>query len=473
MLNMAKVPFFSRYFPSLAEQCNSIMDEVRPLWHLAVPLVLSQITWTGILFIDSILMGQLSADALASGALALSTFFFLYVLGAGIVSAAANLVSLAHGAGKRDEVISATRAGLIVTLLTPLLLGIVLWNAEPLMLALGQPPATVRDAIGFLHILMWGLPFGLLFLTLRGFASGIGKAGPVAYITGGALLLSPGLGYVLSQGIGSWPGLGLTGIAISSTFTYVFLGLSFAWLVACAEPYRSYHIFGRFTRRDFATLKPFMKLGFPAGGTMGLESGMFTSCAYLMGAISAAALAAHQSMMQLVIASFMIPAGLTFATSIRVGQIAGAGDYRAAARAGIAGQLMGILWTLLTTVVLLLAPNALIALFLPDGREGVEAARPIALTLVPVVATMLVLDAWQTILGGCLRALKDARATMVIFGIGCWGIAIPLAWYLSRHGMGPSGVWAGMSVGLLVVTALLLMRFRTLTRQLGSGLRTL
>ncbi|GGY12152.1 MATE family efflux transporter [Paludibacterium paludis] len=473
MLNLLKAPYFLQRFPWLAEQCAGVMQEVRPLWRLAVPLILSQVTWTGILFIDSILMGQLGAAALASGALALSTFFFCYVLGAGVISASANLVSLAHGAGNRDEVASATRAGLIVALFSPLFLGVVLWNAKPLMLALGQDPKTADEAIHFLHILMWGLPFGLIFLTLRGFASGIGKAGPVPVITGAALVLSPCLGYALSQGVGTWPGLGLTGIAISSTLTYVFLGASFAYLVAAREPYRHYRIFGKFTRRDVKALVPLLKLGIPAGGTMGLESGMFTACAYLMGAISAAALAAHQSMMQLVIASFMIPAGLTFATSIRVGQLAGGGDIRAATRAGAAGQALGILWTLLTTVALIAMPEPLIRLFLPDGREGVEAARAVAMTLVPVVATMLILDAWQTILSGCLRALKDARATMIIYAVCCWGLAIPLAWFLSHRAMGPIGVWVGMSAGLLAVTLLLLGRFRRLTRHLVDGRRML
>ena len=58
---------------------------------------------------------------------------------------------------------------------------------------------------------------------------------------------------------------------------------------------------------------------------------------------------------------------------------------------------------------------------------------------------------------------------MLIFMLGCWGVGIPLAWLLSRHVLGPTGVWTGMLAGLAVTALLLLGRFRRMTRLMQAG----
>ncbi|MDN0083644.1 MATE family efflux transporter [Crenobacter sp. SG2305] len=436
------------------------MEDSRAIMALAIPLVLSQFAQTGILFIDTLLMGRLGPASLAGGALALSAYYFCYILVFGAVSASSNLVALAHGAGRRREVVAAVRAGILLSVLLSLLIGMGLWHAKPVMLALGQPADIADVAQGFLRLLVWGMPFSLLFMALRGFASGIGKPGPVPFITFSALALSATLGWVLSHWIGVY------GIALASACTYLYMGLSFSWVVTRHRVFRRYPIFAGFDRRDLAIVRPLLKIGIPTAGTLGLESSLFNACAWLMGALGAVQLAAHQSMMQLVIASFMVPLGLMYAVSMRVGQAAGAGEWERVRRSALVGQGMALVWTLLTATTLFLAPDALIALFLPDGRANVVEARAVAMSLVPLAALLCLFDGWQSLTGAVLRALKDARITMVIYAVGCWGVGLPLSWWLSRHGLGPAGVWWGMCSGLLVVCLLLYWRFEHTTRRL-------
>ena len=447
----------------------SRLAELRPVLSMSVPLILSQAAQIGIMFIDSILMGRLGPDALAGGALALSTYFLCFVLAYGLTSAAGNLIALAHGRGDRRAVVAATRACFLMAFIMSVLIGIALWHAEPVMLALGQAPKTAHLAAGFLHILLWGMPLSMLFLTLRSFASGIGHPGPVPFITMSALLIAPTCGWVLSQGVGSWPGIGINGIAVSSVITYAYMGLAFGLVVLRNPVFACYKLFGAFERCDLKTIKPLLRLGFPTAGTMALESALFSTCAYLMGALGAADLAAHQSMFQLVMVSFIIPIGLTQGISMCVGQAAGAGEFDRVKHLGHLGQMMAVGWSLLTASMVLLAPNLLLALFLPEGRPGAQAARAIALSLTPLVALLLIFDAWQTVVNGILRALKDAHATLVIYSLGCWGVGIPLAWWLSRHGLGAVGVWVGMATGLACVSILLVWRFNHQTHALISG----
>lgn len=449
------------------------LTELRPVLSMSLPLILSQAAQIGIMFIDSVLMGRLGPESLAGGALGLSSYFFCFVLAYGLSSAAGNLVALAHGRGDRRAVVAATRSCLLLSLIMAVIIGCVLWHAEPVMLALGQAPETARLAAGFLRVLLWGLPMSMLFLTLRSFASGIGNPGPVPFITLSALLIAPCFGWFLSRGFGSWPGLGLNGIALSSVITYAYMGLTFAIVVVRNPVFSSYRLFEKLERRDLAAIRPVLRLGVPTSGTMALENGMFTASAYMMGALGTAQLAAHQSMFQLVIVSFIMPIGLMQGTSMCLGQAAGAGEFLRVRRLGHLGQMLAVGWSLLTACALLLIPEFLIELFLPGNRPGTEAAREIARTLTPLVALVFVFDAWQTVANGILRALKDAHATLVIYSLGCWGVGIPLAWWLSQRALGARGVWVGMAAGLACVTILLVRRFNRMSGELLAGTRKL
>jgi MATE family multidrug resistance protein len=449
------------------------IKELRPVFAMSLPLIVSQAAQMGMLFIDAVLMGRIGPGALASGGLALSSYFFCFVLVNGLCSASGNLVALAYGRGDARAIVAATRAGLFAGLWVAMLIGALLWHAQPVMLALGQSAQTAHQASQFLRVLLWGLPMNMLFLTLRSFASGIGNPGPVPLISLSALLIAPGLGWVLSQGVGSWPGLGLTGIALASVLVYSYMALTFCIVVVKNPHFAHYRLFGRWQAHDLASIKPLLLLGVPTAGTLALESCMFAACAYLMGALGTSALAAHQCMFQLVLASYIIPLGLSQGISMCVGQAAGAGAFQRVKHLGHMGQWLALGWSLLTTGVLLLAPEFLISIFLPQGRPGVEAARQIARSLAPLSAMLLTFDACQSVTNGILRALRDAHATLLIYALGCWGVGIPLAWWLSRHAAGASGVWIGMASGLACVAAMLIWRFNQLSNGLLSGRRAL
>ncbi|BEV72744.1 MULTISPECIES: MATE family efflux transporter [unclassified Paludibacterium] len=473
MLVLVKNLFFSLLRPIGLGHTRVWFGELRPIITMSAPLILSQAAQIGIMFIDSVLMGRLGPEQLASGALALSSYFFCLVLIVGITSAAGNLVALAHGRGDRRAVVAATRAGLLVSTLLCLLIGTLLWHAEPIMLLLGQQADNAHRAAGFLRILLWGMPFSILFLTLRSFASGISNPGPVPFITVSSLFVAPVIGFVLSQGVGQWPGLGLNGIAVSSVITYAYTGLTFMLVIVKNPVFARYQLFAGLERCDLTTIRPLLKLGIPTSGTLAMESGLFSAAAYLMGALGTADLAAHQSMMQMVIACFIIPMGLMQGTSMCVGQAAGAGDFVRVRHLGSLGQMLAVLWGGLMSLILLLFPQLVLALFLPLSHPGAQEARAVAVTLTPMVALLLIFDGWQTIASGVLRALKDAHSTLVIFAFGCWGIGMPLAWWLSHHLIGAMGVWAGMSSGLGVVTVLLMLRFRRVAHELQSSQRKL
>ncbi|WP_305812000.1 MATE family efflux transporter [Photobacterium leiognathi] len=303
------------------------------------------------------------------------------------------------------------------------------------------------------------MPFGLTFLALRGFSAGIGKPGPIPFIMFSSLFLSGSLGWFLSQT------LGVYGIAIASTVTYGYMGLVFVAIISNHPNYKSYPIFAELTRKDLSMMPALLKIGIPTAGTLGLENSLFNGCAWLMGALGTIALAAHQSLMQLVITSFTIPLGLMYAVSMRVGQAAGAENWSKVQSLSWVGNALVFVWSFFTISILVIMPNELLSLFLPSDIERAAEAKNLALTLVPLAALLCLLDGWQTLVSGILRALKDAQFTVIIAGISYWVIGLPIAWGLSQQLLGPAGVWWGMCAGLVTACGIMQIRLELLLRR--------
>ena len=138
------------------------------------------------------------------------------------------------------------------------------------------------------------------------------------------------------------PALGPRGAGIAVASIYA---LEFAVLLAhclTTAPLRRYHVLVRFWRPDWPIFREIVRVGLPIGGAVLMETGLFAVSTLLMGLIGTAQLAAHQIALQLASIAFMVPLGLSHATTIRVGLAVGAADWL---RARLAGRMACALGT--------------------------------------------------------------------------------------------------------------------------------
>ncbi len=64
-------------------------------------------------------------------------------------------------------------------------------------------------------------------------------------------------------------------------------------------------------------------------------------------------------------------------------------------------------------------------------------------------AIFQVSDATQTIGVGLLRGIRDVKLPTLLVAIAYWGIGIPVGyWFAFSRGMGASGIWLGLVIGL-------------------------
>jgi MATE family multidrug resistance protein len=346
---------------------------------------------------------------------------------------------------------------LIASVIIPL--GLVLWNSEPIIRGLGQEPALARDAQTFLRGYMWSqLPF-LLFQAMRNFVSALERPGWVLAISAGGIVLNALLGYGLIFGRFGLPAWGLFGGGLASSIVWAAQALALAAVILTDRQFRRFHLFGRFWRPDGPRYAKLWKLGLPIGLAMGFEGGVFSAAAYLMGMISADALAAHAVALQIAALSFMVPWGFAQAATVRVGRHLGEGDRLAIGRAGWIAFVLGVCFMAVMALLIWLFPRELMTLFLDDTPAN---ARVIGLgvSFLALAALFQIFDGAQVVGAGMLRGLHDTRVPMIYTFIGYWLVGIGIgAWLAFRGGWGGQGIWTGLAIGLAVVSVLMLRRW--------------
>jgi len=429
-----------------------LRNELQAAARLAAPVALVQLGIMSMGVVDTIMLGHLSAGALAAGALGHMITITLMMLGYGILSALDPLVSQAHGAGDTRAVGNHLQRGLVMAaaLIVPFALAV--WDVRGLLRFLGQPAAVVGDAAAFARAIIWGtLPY-FLFVVLRQTLQSMSVIRPamIAMIIGNVANV---LGnYILIFGHFGAPALGVAGSAYS---TSICRWLMFLYLLAASRRQLAPYWRG-FTAEALAMRghRLMLRIGLPIGFHNSVELLVFVTVAFLMGRMGVHELGGHQIAINLASLSFMVPWGISGAATTRVGNAIGRGDMPAARLAAAACLLLGGGVMVIFAVLFASFPEALARLYTRDA--GVIA---MAAALLPIAAVFQVFDGVQVVGSGVLRGAADTAFPAGIALVGFWAIGLPAGWALGfPGGLGPRGLWWGLTAGLAAVAILFLAR---------------
>ncbi|WP_440058550.1 NorM family multidrug efflux MATE transporter [Pseudomonas fragariae (ex Marin et al. 2024)] len=446
---------------------HSALKELWIILRLAGPLIASQMAHMLMVFTDTVMMGKIGPEALAGGGLGAATYSFVSFFCVGVMAAVGTLVSIRHGAGDTEGATRLTQAGLWLAWGMALVAALLLWNLEPILLQFGQAEANVHMAAQFLITLPFALPGLLSFMALRGFTSALGRAGPVMTISLAGAAANFVLNYALIHQWLGLPNLGLMGIGLVTAIVTNCMALALALHIRLHPAYAAYPIRKGLSKLSRSHLGELWRLGLPIGGTYAVEVGLFTFAAFCMGAMGSTQMAAHQIALQTVSMAFMVPVGMSYAVTMRIGQHYGAGNLLMVRMAGRLGIGFGGCVMLMFGLLFWLAPHLVIGLFLDINDPAFAEIVVLATKLLAIAALFEFFDGTQTIAMGAIRGLKDARTTFLI-GLGCyWLIAAPAAWLLGfSTDAGASGVWWGLALGLFCSAVALTYAFELKTARL-------
>jgi MATE family multidrug resistance protein len=424
----------------------------REMVALALPIAAVQLGLMAMGVVDTVMVGHLSAEALAAVALGTIYFFAAAIFGMGTLLALDPIAAQAVGAGDREAVAHAIQRGLVLAALLTVPVCVVLVPATQVLLALHQPAGLVAIAGPFCLVSAAGVPGFLAFVVLRQGLQAEGRTRGILLTVLVANLANIGLNWVLIFGHLGVPPLGPIGSAwatVASRNLLPLLLLAFEWP----------HLRGQLVPRRpnllaRGPLLAMLRIGVPIGLQHQLEYGVFGVVGLLMDTLGAPQMAGHQIALNLASLSFMVPLGIGSAAAVLVGQAVGAGDRQRAAQSASAAIILALGFMSSTAAVFLSAPGWLAGLYTNDQR-----AAAVAVLLIPLAGIFQVFDGLQVVSIGALRGLADTRTPMIANILGFWVLGLPIGLWLSfRVGLGAVGLWWGLVIGLVVVGLTLVVR---------------
>ena len=441
--------------------------ELRSTLALAWPLIVANLTQQVIQATDVLLLGRLGAVELAAATLAFNLTFTFNVLLLGLLLASSPMMATALGQRPNAvrDVRRTFRAGLWLLAISMPPYWLLLWNAEPVMLALGQPPELAQAGQSYLRAYMWCTAPWLLFQLLRNFVAALERPTVVLWLSFAAIAFNALLSWALIFGELGMPALGVAGAGLGSTITWLVAVVALVLVVVGDRNFRRFHLFGRFWRLDFERTVEMARLGWPIGITMALEMGVFALAAFFMGWIGAPAVAAHAVALQVSALTFMVPLGIGQAATVRVARALGKGDLAGIRRAGWTAWVIGVGFMAAMALLMWIFPRELVNLFFGPA-VGAE-TRSLAVAFLTVAAAFQIVDGAQVIGAGMLRGLHDTRWPLIFALVGYWVFGLGIgAWLAFARDWQGVGIWVGLATGLASVAALMLARW-ALRERLG------
>lgn len=433
--------------------------ELREMFGIAAPVVVVQVGLQLMGFIDTLMVGRVSADAL--GGVALGNFYFynLAIVGMGTLMALDPVVSQAIGAGDDGAVTRGIQRGVVIALALSVLIGATFFASGFAFRLLRQPDSVVPLAHDFVSISAYGLPPFFVFIVLRQSLQAMLHTRPMLWAMAVGNIVNVLVNWVLIFGkLGVQP----MGVAGSAWSTVIARWAMLASLLVAGWPYLRTHLTTSWGKAmEWRPIWMTMRLGAPIGMQWFFEAGAFALATLMFGWLGTVPLAGHEVALSLASLTFMVPVGFSSAAAALVGQAVGRRDMPSARRYAVGAWVFGVGFMACSGLVMLAMPATIARWFTPDPAVIAAGA-----TLISIAGVFQVFDGTQAVASGLARGTGDTTVPMLLHLFGFWAIGVPLSALLgfTLHWGGP-GIWWGLTSGLIVAALLQTNRVRRRLRQ--------
>ena len=440
---------------------NQFTHESRALLRLASPIILSQIAQVLVGFLDTVMSGHAGAMEQAVVGIGVALWIPVFVSLMSVVQAVSPIIAHHFGAGDHAAVVRDAREGLWLAGIVSLVpLALVPWAPDLLTLA-GIAPALAERAGVFLWGIGLGMPAALVYRSLAFYSASINQTAPVMFLSFFGLGVNAQLNWVLIYGHFGFPAMGGAGCGWATGIGMWVALMALVLWTRHAAVYKPYFLWRAWTLPTWPAQKRLLRVGLPMGGAGFAEVAAFSSIAVLVGRFGEAQIAAHQIALNFSALIFMLPMGLSSATTIRVGQSLGAGNPRSARYIAWHGIVVGLLIAAAAIGPIILLRHQVAVIYSSD-----HAVQVLAANLLLFAAFWQLFDATQVCAIGALRGYKITLMPMVLMLVAFWAIGVPAGTWLAYRGIAGEplkvyGFWIGLVVGLVLVSTSLVLGLRS------------
>ena len=429
--------------------------ELKALSRLGIPLVITQILQVSYGFVATVMMGRVGTLELAAIGLGTSLWVMVFLATLGVLMVVSPIIAREFGADRSEAIRQTFQQALWLCSIVALFSWWMMRHVGAVMSVMSVEAAVIPLVDEYLQITSWGMPSVCLYFVCRFLCEGTGNARPMMLIQLLVLPINMFLSWILIFGKLGFPVLAVNGAALAGTVClWLNAGLMLGY-VARSSRYRHLKLLCDFARPSMTEIGKLARLGLPVAGLLILESGFFNAITLMMGSLGQIALAAHNVVMNYVTLIFMIPVGLANALMVRVGQAMGESGVAEARFRGLVGIGVASGAMVVSALVIVMFPQAIIGLYTADPSVAATAA-----VLLVCAALFQLSDGIQITSAGALRGLQDTNVPMFISGGAYWLVGVPASWWLGMYlERGPLGLWLGLILGLTVSATLLGARF--------------
>lgn len=429
---------------------------------MGIPLVISMGATTLMLFTDRVFLGRYSVDAIAAaGPAGAMSFVFLAFFG-GIGSYASTFIAQYSGARQPRQIGRTLWQAHYFTLLAGVLLAFGAGLARPMFELIGHTPAIRELEIVYFRILMLGGITHVWHDVLACYFSGRGVTRPIMLVSIAGAILNIPLDYVMINGGGIFPEMGVAGAAWATVISQTFICILLAAMIFRRRNEIAHGVLSQ-RRLDPKLFRRLMRFGLPSGVQIAVDITAFSFFLLIIGRLGRMELAVSNIVFSINSLVFMPMLGLSIATATLVGQAIG----REKPDDGVTATRHALHLTMLymggMALMLVLFPEHLLKLFLPPGSAPVEAAEILSTgaVLLIFVAVYSLLDTMNVIYSGALRGAGDVRfVTWTIAALSMGIMVVPSFIAVEFFGGGIYTVWSIGSFYICVLALVFWRRFR-------------
>lgn len=431
------------------------------LLRLSGPVVASRLGIMAMGLVDTIVVGRHSSADLGWHALAWAVTGVVLTTALGLLSGVQVMTSQAIGEGREGDTGAILRRGLAYALWISVAAAVFLvLTGGPMLHAFGLAPGLADGATPVLQVQAASLipilvaDAGLFWLEAHGRA----LPGTIAMWLANIVNFAVNLWLVPGGNI-----LGVEGAVASAWATFasrIFLLAAIGWIILSWARARELGVMWP-APRDPAAFRAMRRVGYAAAASYFIESLAFSAMAVFAGWISATAVAVWAVVINVAALVFMVPLGLSVATSVLVGRAYGARDHGGMVQAAGLGFAVTTVVLLLVSLGVWLFPQTIAAAYSRDAAVIAGIASAMILSSLFFVA-----DGLQVVASQSLRARSDIVAPTATHLVSYVVVMMPLAYWLGvTAGGGVDGLIWAIIVASALSAVLLWGRFALLARQ--------
>ena len=429
-------------------------DLSRPLFHLAWPIVVTQLLQVAYNVGDAFWLGRYSAAAVGAISLSFPIIYFLIAFGGGFNVAGSTLVAQYTGANSRGSAgkVAGQTVGFVVAI--GAVLSVVGYlGAGPMLALFPSHGATAAEVVPrareYMEIFFLGLPPMFAFFAFSALLRGYGDTRTPMRVMAVSVALNVVLDPLLIFGWGPFAEMGIAGAAVATVVARTVAGVYGLYVLFATDTgpdLRVDHL-----APDFEYIRDIVRIGVPSALEQSAGALAMVTLTVMIVTFEPAVIAAYGLGNRLISLVFLPAVGFGKATNTMVGQNLGAGKSERAERAVWLAAKAGAAIMLALAVLAALFPRPVVSVFMATGTP--EAARTIdyAAEYLRIRTVEFAFIGVFQVMVGAYRGAGNTKTAMAFSMVTLWLIRVPAVYYLAfRTGLGPTGIWVGVALGHVV-----------------------